>query len=65
MKKKCVVAVYAEAVEALKRGDAFYARKKFKEAESLFTTKRMGCESKSYGWLCRLYKECFIQAVYF
>ena len=30
-----VVAIYAEAVEALKVGDAFFAGKKFKEAESL------------------------------
>ena len=30
-----VVAIYAEAVEALKVGDAYFAGKKFKEAESL------------------------------
>jgi outer membrane protein assembly factor BamD len=29
--------IYAEAVEALKEGDAFYAAKKFKEAESLLS----------------------------
>ena len=29
------ISVYAEAVEALKKGDAFYAGKKFKEVESL------------------------------
>ena len=33
--EEIVVAVYAEAVEALKKGDAFFAGKKFKEAESL------------------------------
>ena len=33
--KEMVVAIYAEAVDALKEGDAFYAAKKFKEAESL------------------------------
>ena len=33
--EEMVIAVYAEAVEALKEGDAFYAGKKFKEAESL------------------------------
>ena len=33
--KEIIVIVYAEAVEALKKGDAFYAAKKFKEAESL------------------------------
>ena len=33
--KEMVVTIYAEAVEALKEGDAFYAAKKFKEAESL------------------------------
>ena len=33
--KEMVVAIYVEAVAALKEGDAFYAAKKFKEAESL------------------------------
>ena len=33
--KEIVVALYIEAVEALKKGDAYFAGKKFKEAESL------------------------------
>lgn len=33
--EETVIAIYAEAVEALKEGDAFYAGKKFKEVESL------------------------------
>ena len=33
--KEMVVAIYIEAVDALKKGEAFYAAKKFKEAESL------------------------------
>ena len=33
--KEMVVAIYVEAVDALKKGDAFYAAKKFKEVESL------------------------------
>ena len=33
--REIVVSIYADAVEALKKGDAFYATKKFKEAESL------------------------------
>ena len=33
--KEMVVIIYAEAVEALKVGDAFFAAKKFREAESL------------------------------
>ena len=33
--KEMVVAIYVDAVDALKKGDAFYAAKKFKEAESL------------------------------
>ena len=33
--KEMVVAIYVEAVDALKKGDAFFAAKKFKEAESL------------------------------
>ena len=33
--EEIAVTIYAEAVKALKEGDAFYAAKKFKEAESL------------------------------
>jgi len=33
--REIVVSIYADAVDALKRGDAFYAAKKFKEVESL------------------------------
>ena len=33
--KEMVVAIYTDAVAALKRGDSYYAKKKFKEAESL------------------------------
>ena len=33
--KEIVVAIYTDAVVALKRGDSYYAKKKFKEAESL------------------------------
>ena len=33
--REIVVSIYADAVDALKKGDAFYATKKFKEAESL------------------------------
>ena len=33
--KEQVILIYSDAVEALKNGDAFYAGKKFKEAESL------------------------------
>ena len=30
-----IVSIYTEAVEALKRGDAYYAAKQFKEVESM------------------------------
>ena len=33
--EEMAVTIYAEAIEALKKGDAFYAGKKFKEVESL------------------------------
>ena len=33
--EEVVLSIYSEAVEALKKGDAFYAGKKFKEVESL------------------------------
>ena len=34
--EEIMIAIYSEAIEALKKGDAYYAGKKFKEAESLF-----------------------------
>ena len=34
--EEIVFAVYTEAIEALKTGDAYFAAKKFREAESLF-----------------------------
>ena len=40
-----VVSLYAEAVEALKKGDAFYAGKKFKEAESLLPQSEWAAKS--------------------
>ena len=33
--EELAISIYAEAVEALKRGDAFYASKKFNEVENL------------------------------
>jgi outer membrane protein assembly factor BamD len=33
--EEMVIAIYADAIDALKKGDAFYAGKKFKEVESL------------------------------
>ena len=33
--EEMIISIYAEAVEALKLGDAFYAEKKFREVESL------------------------------
>jgi len=35
--QEIAISIYAEAVEALKKGDAFYAAKKFKESESLMS----------------------------
>tara|TARA_Y100000815_G_scaffold208569_1_gene192760 strand:- start:909 stop:1736 length:828 start_codon:yes stop_codon:yes gene_type:complete len=40
-----VVSLYAEAVEALKKGDAFYAKNKFKEAESLLPQSEWAAKS--------------------
>ena len=40
-----VVSLYAEAVEALKRGDAYYAGKKFKEAEILLPQSEWAAKS--------------------
>ena len=43
--EEITIAIYAEAVDALKRGDSYYAARKFKEVESLYPANRMGSES--------------------
>ena len=43
--EEMVINVYKEAVEALEKGDAFYARKKFKEAETLLPQSRWAAKA--------------------
>ena len=43
--EEIVVALYAEAVEALETGDAYFAAKKFKEAESLMPQSEWGAKA--------------------
>ncbi len=40
-----VIAMYAEAVDALKKGDAYFAKKKFKEAETLLPQSQWAAKS--------------------
>ena len=48
-----ILAIYTEAVEALKKGDAFFASKKFEEAEALLTTLCIDQPNNPINWLNR------------
>ncbi len=43
--EESMIAIYKEAVESLKKGDAFYAAKKFKEAETLLPQSEWAAKS--------------------
>jgi outer membrane protein assembly factor BamD len=43
--EEAVIAIYEDAIIALKKGDAFYAGKKFKEAESLLPQSEWAAKS--------------------
>ena len=43
--QEIAMSIYAEAVEALKKGDSFYASKKFKEVESLMPQSKWGSKA--------------------
>ena len=47
--EESMIAIYEEAIEVLKKGDAYYAAKKFKEAEALMPQSEWAAKSSLMG----------------
>ena len=62
--KEMVVAIYAEAVDALKEGDAFYAAKKFKEAESLMPQSEWGAKASLMASYAEYSRNAFSNSIF-
>jgi len=58
------VSVYIEAVEALKKGDAFYAGKKFKEAESLLPQGKLATKASLMASYADYNRSAYSNAVF-
>ena len=62
--KEMVVAIYAEAVDALKQGDAFYAAKKFKEAESLLPQSKWAAKASLMASYAEYSRNAFSNSIF-
>ena len=59
------ITVYDEAVDALKRGDAFYAAKKFKEAETLMPQSEWAAKSSLMAAYAHYSRNAYSRSVFF
>ena len=59
-----VAAVYAEAVEALNKGDAFYAAKKFRETESLMPQTKWAAKSALMSAYADYSRNAYTQSIF-
>ena len=59
-----VAAVYAEAVEALNKGDAFYAAKKFRETESLMPQTEWAAKSALMSAYADYSRNAYTQSIF-
>lgn len=62
--KEMVVAIYVEAVDALKKGDAFYAAKKFKEAESLLPQSKWAAKASLMASYAEYSRNAFSNSIF-
>ena len=62
--KEMVVAIYAEGVDALKKGDAFYAAKKFKEAESLLPQSKWAAKASLMASYADYSRNAFSKSIF-
>ena len=62
--KEMVVAIYAEAVDALKKGDAFYAAKKFKEVESLLPQSKWAAKASLMASYAEYSRNAFSNSIF-
>ena len=58
------VSVYIEALEALKKGDAFYAGKKFKEVESLLPQGKLATKASLMASYADYNRSAYSNAVF-
>ena len=58
------VIIYSEAVEALKKGDAFYAAKKFREVESLMPQSRWAAKAALMSAYSDYSRNSFTQSIF-
>ena len=59
-----MIAIYEEAVDALKKGDAFYAGKKFKEAESLLPQSRWAAKASLMNGYAHYSRNAYSESVF-
>ena len=62
--REMVVVIYAEAVEALKKGDAYFAGKKFKEAESLLPQSKWAAKASLMAGYAEYSRNAFSNSVF-
>ena len=62
--EEMVVAIYAEAVEALKKGDAYFAGKKFKEAESLLPQTKWAAKASLMSGYADYSRNAFSRSIF-
>ena len=62
--KEMVTIIYAEAVEALKEGDAFYAAKKFREIESLLPQSEWAAKASLMASYAEYSRNAFSKSIF-
>jgi len=62
--KEMVVVIYAEAVDALKQGDAYFAKKKFIEAESLLPQSKWAAKASLMASYADYSRNAFSKSIF-
>ena len=63
--EESMIAIYEEAVEVLKKGDAYYAAKKFKEAETLMPQSEWAAKSSLMAAYAHYSRNAYSRSVFF
>ena len=62
--EESMIAIYEEAVEVLKKGDAYYAAKKFKEAETLMPQSEWAAKSSLMGAYAHYSRNAYTRSIF-
>ena len=62
--EESMIAIYEEGVEALKKGDAYYAAKKFKEAETLLPQSEWAAKSSLMAAYAHYSRNAYSRSVF-